>query len=278
MMKPHETVLTQPLTDSGSDDDPKSEEFSPTDASVAMGYHLSLEISPEDVVHFLKTTLQYQQISHQICCQRITRQIAEQRDLIIPTEVVQQQADRFRHANEMEKASDTLAWLQQQQVTPNEWEEGIRDQLLTQKLAETLFEADVNRVFAENRINYDRVLLYQLVVPYEQIAQELFYQIEESEISFYEAAHLYDIDPLRRQRCGFEGMFYRWKLHPSFVAPIFSVPAKRVIPPLHTDAGYHLLWVEEFLPAELTPEVHSEILQQLFQQWLNNELTYLKHH
>ena len=35
--------------------------------------------------------------------------------------------------------------------------------------------------------------------------------------------------------------------------------------------------VERFIPAELTPERYDEILDRLFQDWLNRELNYMLH-
>jgi parvulin-like peptidyl-prolyl isomerase len=112
-------------------------------------------------------------------------------------------------------------------------------------------------------------------VPYEQVAQELFYQIEESEISFYEAAHLYDVDDRRRYVCGYEGKVNRWSLSPEIAAAIFSANIGQVVGPLKTEQGYHLFWAEEFIPATLTPEHRQEIQHKLFQDWLNQELNYL---
>jgi len=48
-----------------------------------------------------------------------------------------------------------------------------------------------------------------------------------------------------------------------------------VIRPIKTDLGYHLFMVEKFLPAELTPERHEEILRKMFNEWLSNEVNYL---
>ncbi|WP_235107293.1 hypothetical protein [Acaryochloris sp. 'Moss Beach'] len=61
-------------------------------------------------------------------------------------------------------------------------------------MATYLFEEKVESYFAERRLNFDRFVIYQISVDCQKFAQELFYQIEEEEISFYEAAHLYDLD------------------------------------------------------------------------------------
>jgi parvulin-like peptidyl-prolyl isomerase len=239
-----------------------------------MGGLLELDVQPDEVVHFLKETLQYRSVRQSILMLKITAQAAQTHNVLISDEEVQADAERQRRELRLEKATDTLTWLAEQRITPEEWEQGIRAQLLTQRLAEVMFGQDVERYFGEHRLDYDRVVLYQIIVPYQQIAQELFYQLEESEISFYEAAHLYHMDEDGRRRCGFEGVLQRWALPPNLAAAVFGVPIGKTTRPVQTEQGYHLLRVEELIPATLTPEIHQEILNSKFQEWLGNELNY----
>ena len=163
-------------------------------------------------------------------------------------------------------------------MTVEDWEMGLRDRLLTQKLKEALFARDVERVFAESRLDFDRVDLYRLRVPYQPLCQELFYQIEEGEISFYEAAHLYNIDEQRRLRCGYEGRLQRWNFEPEVAATIFGEAPGHVLGPFASAQGYDLLMSANFLFSELNDETRNTILDRLFQEWLESELNYLIHH
>lgn len=231
-------------------------------------------ISPDELISFLKKNLQYQEARLGVLQQSIVNRAAAARGIEVDPQEIQAEADRQRRERRLERAADTFAWLSDQQITAEEWEAGIRDRLLTQKLMESLFGSEVESYFAQNRLDFDQVLLYQIIVPYEQLANELFYQIEESEISFFEAAHLYDIDPNRRQYCGYEGKLYRWSLRPEIAAVVFAATPGQIIHPVQTEQGFHLLRVEEFISANLTPETRQEILQRLFREWLNGELNY----
>lgn len=231
-------------------------------------------ISPDELVSFLKKNLQYQEARLGVLQQAIVNRAAAARGIEVDPQEIQAEADRQRRERRLERAADTFAWLSDQQITAEEWEAGIRDRLLTQKLTESLFGNEVESYFAQNRLDFDQVVLYQIIVPYEQLANELFYQIEESEISFFEAAHLYDIDPNRRHYCGYEGKLYRWSLKPEIAAVVFAATPGQIIHPVPTEQGFHLLRVEEFISAQLTPETRQEILQRLFREWLNGELNY----
>jgi parvulin-like peptidyl-prolyl isomerase len=234
-------------------------------------------ISSEEILLFLKKNLQFREVCRQVLSQRIIDQAAQSRNLIVTPEEIQAEADRLRRDLKLEKSADTLAWITEQMITVDEWESGIYDRLLTQKLQKTLFSQDVESFFAQNRLDFEQILLYQIIVPYAQLAQEIFYQIEEREISFYEAAHLYDIDERRRYQCGYEGKLYRWTLKPEMAAVIFSAESGQLIQPIQDEQGYHLLIVEEFIPATLDAQTRQEIQQRMFQEWLAGELNYVLH-
>jgi parvulin-like peptidyl-prolyl isomerase len=234
-------------------------------------------IEPVQVVEFLKKDLQVKQIHQKILHRRIIDRAVQEKEISVTPEEVQEEADRIRRENRLEKAADTLDWLETQMVTPDDWEEGIVARLKEQKLAAHLFDKEVEKFFAQNKLDYDRVLLYQLVVSSEKLARELFYQIEEKEISFYQAAHLYDIDPIRRYRCGCEGKIERQKLMPAIAAAVFGNPLGEVVGPIKIEQFYHLLLVEELTPAELTPKKKQNIRNRMFRDWLESELTYMLH-
>lgn len=232
-------------------------------------------IEPEEVVNFLKSEMNLKEVYQKILVQRVIRQTAQQRGITVTTEEIQVEADRQRREKRLEKATDTLLWLADQLVSPHDWEVGIFNNLLAHKLALSLFANEVEKFFAQNRSEFELVILYQMIVAYEKLAQDIYDQIEEGEISFYDAAHLYDIDEHRRRKCGYEGKTYRCSIQPDIAAIVFSTTPKQLIGPLKTEQGYHLLMVDELILAELTPQRYEEILNNMFQRWLNAEVEYM---
>ncbi|NDJ19296.1 peptidylprolyl isomerase [Myxacorys almedinensis] len=234
-----------------------------------------ISVAPDDVIYYLKKNLKLREAYRQILVCRAVYEAAQECGVSVSSDEIQADADRTRREHHLEKASDTLNWLNTQLMTAEDWEAGIRDRILADKLATTLFSKEVERFFIQHQLEFDRVLLYQIVVPYAQLAQELFYQIDEKEISFYEAAHLYDVQEKRRHQCGYEGWHYRWSLVPELSAAAFSGTLSQVVRPIQTDQGHHLLLVEEHIPAQLTDEIRQQIIQRLFAEWLNGELRQL---
>jgi len=239
----------------------------------------NVEITTAEINEYLKQQLTLKKVCNKIIQQKIIDRAALARNITVTETEIEVEANKIRSALRLEKAADTLAWLDDNLIDPEEWGNAIRNDLLRKKLAEKLFDSQVEAYFAENRLNFDRFVLYQLVVPYKKLAQELFYQIEEEEISFYQAAHLYDIDAKRRYLCGYEGEVHRWDYEPDIAAVIFKNPIVigELIEPIASQNGYHLFKVEDYFPAQLTPKIRQDIIGNLFEQWLNSELNHFIH-
>lgn len=236
-----------------------------------------ITIKPAEIIDFLKKEITLKDTYKKILYKRMIERTAGERDISVTPEEIQAESDRFRTENRLEKAADTLAWLEERMISPEDWEAGIRDRLLAKKLSQALFEKEAEKSFIENRVDFERILLYQIIVPYEKVARELFYQIEEQEISFYEAARLYDIDERRRLRCGYEGKILRSTLKPDIAAIVFRGNVGEITGPIQSEQGYHLFLVEEFIGAELTPERRQNMINKLFKQWLEKEMIYFIH-
>ena len=236
-------------------------------------------IKEEEIIEFLRQKMLLKDICHKVLAQKaISHKFADQQFELTPEEI-QIECDSIRYNQRLEKVSDTLAWLEDKMLSIDDWEEEITHCLKAQKLAKEMFAKEVEKYFAQNRLNFDRFVLYQIVVPYEPLAREIFYQIEEQEISFYEAAHIYDIDERRRSVCGYEGIVHRWSFPPDIAAEIFRVPLAigEVLGPVKSDQGYHLFIIEQYLQAEFTPQIAESIISQFFQDWLTKEIEHLSY-
>lgn len=232
-------------------------------------------IESEEIVSFLKSEMNLKEVYQNILFKRVIWDAAKERGITVTTAEIEAEANRQRREKRLEKAADTVAWLADQLVSPHDWETGIRDRLLAQKLAEEMFSEEVENFFIQNRLEFEQVSLYQMLVDSEKLAQELYYQIQEGETTFYAAAHIYDLDANRQKRCGFEGKIYRFALQPDIAAVVFSTKPQELIGPLKSEQGYHLFIVEEFHPAVLTPQRYQEILNNMFKHWLARELDFI---
>ncbi len=238
-----------------------------------------IQIETKEIVDFLRREMNLKEVCQRIVCEKIIERAAASRSITVTPEEIETEANKIRHAKRLQKASDTIAWLKEQMLSINEWEIAIKNHLLAQKLAHSLFEREAESYFAQNRFNFEQLIVYQITVPYPKLAQEIFYQIEEEEIGFFEAAHLYNNDEQNRYVCGYQGKINRWSCNPDIAAILFRdpIPLGQLLGPIQTEQGYHLFKVEEYIQAELTLERRQEIIDKLFKQWLHNEFNYVLH-
>ncbi|GAA6615060.1 peptidylprolyl isomerase [Scytonema sp. NUACC26] len=241
------------------------------DNSYSMDF-LGSSINYREIITYLQKNFQLKEICQNIIYQKIIQNTALEQGLIVTPEEIQSEITHLQREQQLETDTDLIVWLEEQVLTVDDWKAGIRDRLLQQKLAALLFSHNIEVYFIQHQPDFDKVLLYQLIVPYEQLANELFYQISEQEITFYEAAHLYDIDERRRECCGCEGKIYRYKLSSEITDVVFNASIGELIGPVSTERGSHLLMVEEFIPSTLTSAIRQEILQQMFVQWIEGQL------
>ncbi|MDL5057069.1 peptidylprolyl isomerase [Geitlerinema calcuttense] len=233
----------------------------------------SLSLETEEIIDFLRRDLRLKDIYQEIASQKIINQTAQEQGLTVTSNEIQAELDRIRYEKCFDSPSVLLNWLDRQRVTLNELRQRIGEHLLTKKLANYLFSEKVDRLFSEHRSDFEQVLLYKIVVPYEQLANNILYQIIEEEVSFYEAAHLYDIDEKRRLHCGYEGKKRRCQLNPELAETLFNANTGEVIGPLKSfEKTYELFLVEEFSSPGLTTEIYEETLNGMFKEWLEAKL------
>ena len=235
---------------------------------------LDLPVDTEEVIKFLRRGVALKGIIKKLIFQKVIEETAREHGISVSDEEIQTEAEEFRRSNRLESAASTLAWLDDELITPDEWEQGIYHRLLARKLAEHLFQKEADKHFSQNKIDFDLVSLYKITLPSESIAYEVFYQLEEREVSFFEAAYLYDISEENRLNCGFQGKVSRWNLLPELAPHILGASPGDIIHPLEIGGSYSIFMVERFIPASYSPDVRKEIINKLFNEWLEREFSY----
>ena len=229
------------------------------------------EISTNELVKHLKLSLQMPQVLTSLIDRKIINQTAEREDVIIEDEELQAAADRFRFENNLIGSQDTLKWLNNYHLSVTEFEELIRNNLLRQKLGQHLFKDKVEPYFYAHQLDYNQASLYEIVLPNFNLAMELFYGIEEKELSFWDLAHQYIEDDRLRRRGGYIGLKTRDRLHAEIAAEVFvfdNARLPRVLKPIAVEKKTHLIYVEEIIQPVLNDSLRQKIVSKLYEDWL----------
>jgi len=229
------------------------------------------EISPatnEDVIAYLRRSHKIAEVAALAECDALVLNICEQIGITVSDEELQAAGDTFRLEHKLLGASETLAWLAQQRITVEDWSQGIRVSLLTQKLKEHLFGEAVDAHYISHRDDYRRVALSQILVRDLTEALKIAQALRLEKASFCALALQHSKGKHSQENGGFVGILFLSKLMPELAQAISEAKVGEVMEPIQTKLGYHILKVEKWFPSELSEAVREEILDSLFQAWL----------
>jgi parvulin-like peptidyl-prolyl isomerase len=232
----------------------------------------TFSISQQDIIQQLKLSCQIPTIVEGILARKIITSTARELNIQVETEELQQAADRIRLLNRLEKAEHTWSWLQKQHLSLDEFEETIYVNTLTTKLAQHLFGTKVELCFTERILDYTQAIIYEVILDDPDLAMELYYALQEGEITFAQVGDRYIQDPELRRIGGYRGKIRRSELKPEISAAVFAATAGQVLKPITTAKGVHLIRVEEILQPKLDANLSHQILNELFTTWLKQQI------
>jgi parvulin-like peptidyl-prolyl isomerase len=228
------------------------------------------EIAPatdEAIVAYLHRNYKIAEIAAKAEQDDLILKVCEQLGITISDEELQSAGDAFRLEHKLLGTAETLGWLAQQRITVEDWTQGIRVSLLTQKLKEHLFGEAVDNHYMSNRDDYRRVAISQILVRDLTEALKISQALRVEKASFCALALEHSKGKQSKENGGFAGIRFLAELLPEIVKAVAEAKEGEVIGPIQTKLGYHILRVEKWFPAELV-EVREQVLDSLFQSWV----------
>ena len=237
-----------------------------------MSTNTNLEISSRDLIYEAKIAGKIPQLVNGIVRRKIIKQQVIKAEIEPNAEELQRAADNFRTINHLESAEATNKWLHDHCLSVDDFEDLVTQDLLANRLAHHLFGDRVEQFFHQNFLDYSAATFYEVILEDRDLAIEIFYSLQEGDLSFADVAHQYISDPELRRRGGYVGTFGRKQLRPEISAAIFAAKPPQLIKPVITAVGVHLLQVVEIIEPKLDQRLYQQILSDIFDRWLNEQL------
>lgn len=231
----------------------------------------SVTITAEDILKQVKLSLQIPDLIQSIVSRQIITDAATEAGITVDNEELQQAADTLRLLQKLRGVQETFAWLEKHHLSVDDLEEIAYITVISEKLMTHLFAEKVEPYFYENQLDYAGVVMYEVVLEDEDLAMELFYSIQEGEMSFYDVTHQYIQDVELRRQGGYRGILSRKDLKSEISSAVFAATPPEVLKPIVTSKGVHLILVEEILQPELNDQLRFQIGSELFGEWVNNQ-------
>jgi hypothetical protein len=231
-----------------------------------------ITVNHEDIFHQVKLSCQIPSLIEQVVSRKLIVSTAAELGLKLERSELQEAANGIRLKTKLQKADDTWAWLQKHYLSLDDFEELVYLNFISRKLAEHLFGNKVEPWFAEHQLDYAGAAMYEVVLNDEDLAMELFYSIQEGEITFPEVAHKYIQDKKLCRTGGYRGIVRRRELKPEISAAVFAAKPPEVIKPIVTSKRVHLIFVEELIQPQLDNELRYQIRSDLFGEWVKKKV------
>lgn len=232
----------------------------------------TITITSENILNQVKLSLKVPEIIEGIITRQVIAKAAAEAGIEPTTEELQKAADAMRAMNKLHGAKETWTWLEKHNLSLDNFEEMVHYTFLSGKLANHLFADKVEPYFFENQLNYAGAVIYEAVLDDEDLAMELYYAIQEGEMTFSEVAHQYIQEQELRRSGGYRGIVKRRELKPEISAVVFAAQPPQIVKPVVTSKGVHLIFVEEIIQPELTDKLRYQILSDLFDGWLKEQV------
>jgi parvulin-like peptidyl-prolyl isomerase len=235
-----------------------------------------ITITDLDIIHSIKLSRQVPDVVEAIATQKIITEAAQEAGIQVDDAELQLEGDKLRLEEKLVKAKDTWNWLKKHHLSLSEFEELVYNKVLAKKLAHHLFSPQIQKFFYENQLDYVGAATYEVILEDRDLALELFYALEEGEITFPEIARLYIQDSELRRVYGYQGIRHRKDFRPEIAAAVFLASAPEILKPISTSKGVHLIWVEEIIQPQLDDQLREKIISELFSFWLKQQIDCLE--
>lgn len=235
-----------------------------------------ITITQEDLFHTVKINCQIPDLIEKFISRKIIEEEAQKLGIIIEVKELQEAADKFRFMTKLDTAQATNEWLENNQLSLDDFEEIMEFNLISGKLMQELFADKVEPYFYQNQLNYMGAILYEIVIDDPDLALELFYIVNGKEMSFFDVANQYISDAEMRRKCGYLGLVNRKDLKAEISPVVFAANPPQVLKPITTSKGHHVIWVDEIIKPELDDKLRFQIMSDLFSEWIKQQITQIE--
>ncbi len=234
----------------------------------------TITVTQDDIFHEVQLSCKIPEMMDKIIERQIISSVATEAGIEVTKEELQKASDRMRATSQLKDARATWVWLDKYALSLDDFEEIVYCTLIAQKVSNHLFADLVEPHFYEHQLDYAGAVISEIVLDDEDEAIELYYEIEENEISFIEASQEYIQDPKLRQKAGYCGKVTRSDLKPEVSAAVFAVdtPTPTVLKPITTADGIYLVLVSEIIKPELNQGLRNQIMFDLYSEWLEQQI------
>jgi len=177
----------------------------------------------------------------------------------------------FLTENKIQSEEQLQSWLKLQGIKPEHLESLTLRKLKIEKFKQQTWENQLENYFIKRKRDLDQVIYSLIRTKDTGIAQEIYFRIQEQEESFSELASKYS-QGIEAQTGGIIGPVELSIPHPTIAQILSTSEPGQLIPPTRVGEWLVIIRLEKLIRAQLDKALQKRLLDELFQQWLNEQL------
>ncbi|MEP0869834.1 peptidylprolyl isomerase [Trichocoleus desertorum AS-A10] len=187
------------------------------------------------------------------------------------SEETAQACQQFYAQNQLGSEAVQQAWLSQRQITSEEFEARTERGLRIEKFKQATWGIKLESYFLQRKGQMDKVIYSLIRTQDVGIAQELYFRVQEGEQSFADLAREYSQGP-EAQTGGLIGPVELSTPHPQLAKVLAMSQPGQLWPPTQLGEWVVIVRLEKFIPAQLDEPMRQRLLNELFNNWLQEQL------
>jgi len=210
--------------------------------------------------------------SYQLLPRLLVEMIIDQAIALIDctSEEIASNYQQFCEKNQLTTATTLQAWLKRYRMTQEQLEALAMRGLRIDKFKQAKWGHQLESYFLSCKSRLDKVIYSLIRTQDGAIAQELYFRIQEGEQSFAELAREYSQGP-EAHTGGFVGPVELSTLPPA-LAQRLSVTQPGQLFSMSMGGWLMIVQLERFIPAQLDEPMRQRLLNELFADWLQEQL------
>lgn len=190
----------------------------------------------------------------------------------LTSEETLQACQQFYQQQQLKTEADVQAWLAQQGLTREQLEPLVTRNLRLDRYKRATWEHKLEHYFLERKAKLDRVIYSLIRVSDIGTAQELYFRIQEGEEPFDKVAREHS-QGVEAETGGLLGPVELGVPHPVIAKLLITSKPGQLVPPTRLGEWFVILRLEKFLPAQLDAAMEQRLLNELFENWIKEEVS-----
>ncbi len=181
----------------------------------------------------------------------------------------------FYQKHQINSDADRDAWLERNRCTISQFEHSVLRTIKLDRFKSETFGSKVDAYFLKCKDRLDRASYSLLRVKDPHLAQELFFRIQAGEASFTELAKQYS-GGQEAQIGGSIGPHDLSIPHPILAKKLRSLQPGELSSPLQVADWFVVMRLDKYFPAQLDESMRIRSIDELYEQWLQEQLQQLQ--